>query len=55
MAVAARPGADRGRTMRRKDWRRVAPSIQAASSSSRGVASKNERINQTTSERLKVR
>jgi len=41
--------------MRTNPCRRLAPSIHAASSSERGAASKNDRISQTTSERLNVR
>ena len=54
-AVAARPGADSGSVTRRKASQTPQPSIQAASSSSRGTLSKNGCIIQMTSARLKVR
>ncbi len=55
MALAAMPGAVKGRMTDRMVCPTDAPSIHAASSSETGIPSKNARISQMTSERLKVR
>jgi len=53
--VVARPGLERGSVTRAKAWSGPARSMAAASSSERGIPSKNVRIIHITSDRLKVR
>src|ERR1700684_3980928 len=52
--VAAMPGSVRGRMMRRKAPKRVAPSIMAASSRSLGMASKKDCIRKVANGALKA-
>jgi hypothetical protein len=54
-AVAASPGAVSGRATRQKACQTPQPSIQAASSSEAGTASKKVCMSQITIARLKVR